>query len=170
MTTTTRADAVLTGDERTMLGSYLDHHRATVRLKCAGLDDDLARQAPLPSELMTPIGLVSHLRWVEHYWFDVVLGGATNEAPYVPEGSHPDADFIVPAGVSLAETLDAYDAQCERSRGVVAGLDLDSEVPIGTKGKVVSVRHVVLHLIEETARHNGHLDVIRELIDGVTGE
>ncbi|ASU83461.1 DinB family protein [Nocardiopsis gilva YIM 90087] len=165
-----RFDPPMSADERTMLTSWLDRHRATVREKCAGLDAGLSSSAPLPtSPLMSIGGVVSHLRWVEHYWFEVRLLGVRDRAPWSPDDW--DAEFRVGAERPLTELLDEYDAQCARSREITAKLELNSSARVSTEGEQrATLRWVLMHMVEETARHNGHLDILRELADGRTGE
>jgi uncharacterized damage-inducible protein DinB len=155
-------------DERTMLFGWLDWQRATVRLKCEGVSDDDAHRVLLPtSPAMTIAGLVSHLRWVEHGWFEAGFLGLPNRAPTAPDD--PDAEWRVP-GVPLAQLLDEYDAQCARSREITDTHDLDQPEASAPPGlELVSLRWIVSHLLEETARHLGHLDTLRELTDGTTG-
>ena len=164
----TRKPPARRGDERTLLNEWLDWHRATVRRKCEGVSDADANRAHLPSSpLMTMAGVVSHLRWVENGWFETHLLGRPDLAPWTEED--PDGEMRVD-GVPLARLLDEYDEQCARSREIVAGLSLDAVEkgrPPGVEPH--SLRWIMLHMIEETARHNGHLDAIRELTDGVTG-
>jgi len=162
-----RVDPPLAADERTMLTSHLDRQRATVHAKCAGLASELSGSAPLPgSPLMTVGGLVSHLRWVEAFWFEVVMLHQPDAAPYTRED--PDAEFRLGAALPLPRLLDEYAAQCARSRAITARLEL------GTSARrprpQPTLRWVLVHMVEETARHNGHLDVLRELADGATGE
>jgi uncharacterized damage-inducible protein DinB len=147
----------------------LDYARTTVRAKCEGISDDKARQAPLPtSPLMTVSGLVSHVRWVEYSWFEVVFLGHEDQGPWTDED--PDREMRIAVDLPLPQLLDDYDAQSERYRELVAGLDLDSRSQrTMSDGQTVTLRFVLLHLIEETARHNGHLDILREIADGVTG-
>jgi uncharacterized damage-inducible protein DinB len=154
------------GDERTLLGAFLDWHRVTVRVKCEGLAEPAAHRSFIPgSPLMTIAGMVSHLRWVEHSWFETCLLGEPDRGPWTDDD--PDAEMRVD-DVPLARLLDEYDEQCARSREIVAGLDLATlEQP--NEGEQVSLRWILLHMIEETARHNGHIDLLRELADGVTG-
>ena len=167
MTTIQRIDPPLTGDERATLDGFLGYLRSTVHVKCAGLSDQDARRSLLPSRLTTVAGLVSHLRWVENYWFEVVLAGRPDRAPISEED--PDGEFRVPDGVSLAWLLDEYAQQCAVSREIADSMALDAKVPF-RDDRVVSVRWVLAHMIEETGRHAGHLDVLRELLDGVTGD
>ena len=164
----TRKAPARRGDERTLLNEWLDWHRATVRRKCEGISDADAHCAHLPSSpLMTMAGVVSHLRWVENGWFETHLLGRPDLAPWTEED--PDAEMRVD-GLPLARLLDEYDEQCARSREIVAGLSLDAVEKGRPPGsEPYSLRWIMLHMIEETARHNGHLDAIRELTDGVTG-
>ncbi|MEU4442181.1 DinB family protein [Actinosynnema sp. NPDC050801] len=162
-----RIELPYTGDERVLLSGFLDFLRGTIELKCAGLSDADAARSVLPSQLNTAAGIVKHLRWVEHYWFEVALAGGPSKAPYTKED--PDADWRVEPGETISGLLADYAAQCRASRELVAGLDLDHEVAF-RGDKQLSVRWVLIHMIEETGRHAGHLDVVRELLDGVTGE
>lgn len=163
-----RADPATDAGDRPALDQWLDYHRATVRLKCTGLDELFARQAPVrTSPLLSPAGLVAHLTDNEQYWFEAVL----HDGPRLADDDDPDADWVAPEGVSLAELLDRYDAQCARSRELTAGLDLSfvARRAVGSGDRPRTLRWIYLHQIEETARHNGHLDVVRELLDGTTG-
>jgi uncharacterized damage-inducible protein DinB len=156
-------------DERTVLTTFLDYARDTVHAKCAGLSDADARRAPLPgSPLMTISGLVSHVRWVESAWIEKNLLGGTIDAPWTDDD--PDREFRIAVEVPLAQLLAEYRAVCDRHNELVASLDLDTP----SKGKLwraepVTLRWVLFHLTEETARHNGHLDILRELADGARG-
>lgn len=157
-------------DERTVLASMLDYVRDTVHVKCAGLTDEQARRAPLPGSPLTTIsGLVSHLRWVEYYWIRVVLLGEQDQAPITDDD--PDAEMRLALSIPLARLLAEYRASCEQLRQLVAALDLDtsSQGTLSWRTEPVTLRWVLLHLIEETARHNGHIDILREMADGVTG-
>ncbi|WP_091375532.1 DinB family protein [Actinokineospora alba] len=165
--TETRIDPPYVADESTQLTAFLDYHRATVVTKAAGLSEEDAHRSLLPSELMTVAGLLSHLRWVEAYWFDVVLDGQPDRAPYSKE--HPDGEFEIAAELSLSQLIDDYRAQCATSREITARRGLDDVVDF-RGDEQVNVRWVIVHMIEETARHAGHLDVIREQLDGATGE
>ncbi|MFH8800113.1 DinB family protein [Streptomyces sp. NPDC017936] len=169
MTTTRTDDMPAEWDERTQLTTFLDYARDTARAKCEGLSDEDARRAPLStSPLMTPGGLINHLRWVEYYWFQVVFLGEDDEGPWTDED--PDREMRVAADFPLAHLLAEYAEQAERYRGLVAEHDLDARAkrPV-SDGRRVDLRWILLHLIEETARHNGHLDILRELVDGTTG-
>jgi uncharacterized damage-inducible protein DinB len=157
-------------DERTVLTTFLDYARDTVHAKCAGLSDADARRAPLPgSPLMTISGLVSHLRWVETSWIERALLGRAINAPWTDDD--PDREFRIAVEVPLAELLAEYRAACARNRDLVAALDLDtlSRGALAWRTEPVTLRWILFHLTEETARHNGHIDILRELADGVRG-
>lgn len=162
-----RPDVPLTGGEREILEGLLDYHRATVVWKSSGLTVDQARQKHLPSELTTIAGLVAHLTLNEFYWFSVVLDGKEDTWEPILE-KDPDAEFRIPEGATMEQLLADYDAECARSREVIAKLDLGHVVPF--RDREVNVRWVIAHMVEETARHVGHLDLLRELTDGLTGE
>jgi uncharacterized damage-inducible protein DinB len=159
-----------TWDERTVLTTFLDYARDTVHAKCAGLSDADARRAPLPgSPLMTVSGLVSHLRWVESSWIEKTMLGGTIDAPWTDDD--PDREFRIAVTMPLAALLADYRAVCARHRDQVASLDLDapSKGELSWRNEPVTLRWVLFHLAEETARHNGHLDILRELADGARG-
>ncbi|HEX4089811.1 MAG TPA: DinB family protein [Trebonia sp.] len=157
-------------DERAILIRFLDYARDTVHAKCAGLSDADARRAPLPgSPLMTISGLVSHLRWVECAWIDKRFLGAAIDAPWTDED--PDREFRIAVEIPLAQLLAEYQATCERHRRLVAAEDLDAPCrgDLGRRTDPFPLRWVLFHLTEETARHNGHIDILRELADGTRG-
>jgi uncharacterized damage-inducible protein DinB len=157
-------------DERTVLTTMLDYVRDTVHVKCAGLTDEQARRAPLPGSPLTTISsLVSHLRWVEYYWIRVVLLGEENHTPSTEDD--PDREMRVALDIPLTRLLAEYRASCGQLRQLVAALDLDtpSRGTLSWREESVTLRWVLFHLIEETARHNGHIDILREMADGVTG-
>jgi uncharacterized damage-inducible protein DinB len=165
----TRTDVPPAWDERTTLTTFLEYTRATVRAKCEGLSDDDARKAPLPGSPLTTIsGLVSHVKWVEYSWIQTMFLGEDDLGPWTDED--PDREMRLGLTTPLAQLLDEYDAQAARYRELLADIDLDepSARTIST-GESVTLRWVLFHLVEETARHNGHLDILRELADGVTG-
>jgi len=157
-------------DERTVLTTFLDYARGTVHAKCAGLSDADARRAPLPgSPLMTIAGLVSHLRWAESSWIERRMLGGEIDAPWTDDD--PDREFRIAVEVPLAEVLADYEAACARHRDLVADLPLDapSRGRLGWRDEPVTLRWILFHLVEETARHNGHIDILRELADGSRG-
>lgn len=163
-----RTRPAYTADERTQLLGWLDMQRAIIHWKCEGLPEADAHRPVLPSSpLMTMAGLVSHMRWAEHLWFEVILMGRPAEGPMFEEPE--DADMMV-EGIPLAQLLEEYERQCAVSDELVAahGLDDMGRHP-DFKASAASVRWMLLHMIEETARHAGHADAIRELLDGERG-
>ncbi|MFF2921410.1 DinB family protein [Streptomyces celluloflavus] len=158
-------------DERAMLESWLEFHRATLALKCAGLDDRQLRLASVAPSAMTPLGLVQHLTVVERNWFQRVFAGRD-----VPLGHSPGTDgFALDPDRDADEVLTAWRAEVARSRATIAAASLDDsralpEQRVALVGsREVSLRWILVHLIEEYARHNGHADLLRERIDGATG-
>jgi hypothetical protein len=153
-------------DERTQLVGWLDLQRDIVHLKCEGLGEEDAHRPVLPdSPLMTVAGVVSHLRWVENLWFEVVFLGRPAEGPQFDD-TMKDADMIVP-GVPLARLLEEYAKQCEVSNKIIAAHPLDEPGRHPDfDDAAATLRWMLIHMVEETARHAGHLDAIRELLDG----
>jgi hypothetical protein len=153
-----------------MLDQWLDYHRATLRRKCTGLDDEQLRTASCPPSNLTLLGLVRHLTDVERGWF--LRGVAERSTKQVPplyySDEDPDGDFENLDGASTESVFNAYDAAIADIRAAVADAELDETFNNG--GTPCSVRWVYLHMIEEYARHNGHADLIRQRIDGATGE
>jgi hypothetical protein len=156
-------------DERTQLVGWLDLQRAVVVRKAEGLSEADARRVVLPtSPLLTVAGLLSHLRWAEHLWFEVAFLGAATDTN--PAFTSEDGDFVVGDDVPLARLVAEYEAQCARSDEIVREAALDdlgqsTAFPAGS----ASLRWMVQHMLEETARHLGHLDLLREQLDGATG-
>ncbi|MEU3460514.1 DinB family protein [Streptomyces sp. NPDC006733] len=156
-------------DERTQLVGWLDMQRAIIRWKAEGLSEEAAHRSVLPtSPRMTVAGIVSHMRWVEHCWFEVMLLGRKAEGPQFDDGPE-DADMIVD-DIPLAQLLAEYERSCEVSNEIIASLSLDTAGKHPDFGaSAATLRWVLLHMIEETARHAGHLDTVRELVDGEKG-
>ena len=166
--TVPRTEPPLTGSERELLTTFLDYHRATLAVKCQGLtDDQLRRQADPPSTLSL-LGLLRHLAEVERQWFRRVLGA--EPAPFL---WGTDGDFQAPfrdvSAADPAAALAAWQAECANSRAVTAAASLDS-TGRNRSGEEFSLRWILIHMIEEYARHNGHADLLREHLDGTTGE
>jgi uncharacterized damage-inducible protein DinB len=156
-------------DERTQLVGWLDMQRAIVHLKCEGLADADAHRVVLPSSpLMTVAGIVSHLRWVEQTWFEVLFLGGPADGPQFAD-SPEDADMRV-EGVPLTHLLTDYERQCARSNEIIAAhpLEQTGRHP-DFRSAAASLRWMLIHMVEETGRHAGHLDIIRELLDGRKG-
>jgi hypothetical protein len=162
-----RARMSTRGSEHDLLTSCLDFQRATMVLKLDGLCDDEAR-APLVASGTSLLGLVNHLTAVEYHWFMRRLMQAPEDARY-PLGSDGTPGGFQVSGATIEDVVAGYEAQCDVSRGVIKQLgSLDYEAPHPTRGPII-LRWVLLHMIEETARHAGHADILRELTDGVAG-
>ena len=149
-----------------MLAGFLDFHRETLRWKCADLTDEQLRSYSVPSSALTLLGLVRHITEVERWWFLPFLGEEPEPVYFTDE--KPNDDFDALDTVPPAEVFDRWAGEVERIRTAVAPIGLDTEFV--RRDKPFSLRWVYLHMIEEYARHNGHADLIREGIDGVTGE
>ncbi len=162
-----RPDPPYDADERTTLGAYLDFQRATVAWKLDGVSDVDAGRSLVPSPVTTLGGVVKHLIDTERYWFQQVLAGRT-DVTYAYTEDDLDGDWRLGPEDTVASLLSRYADECAQSRAALAGLSLGALVPRGSAQ--VSVRWVVMHMLEETARHAGHADLLRELIDGTTGE
>ncbi|MER7394268.1 DinB family protein [Streptomyces sp. NPDC000151] len=158
---------VRTGGEREVLEAFLDFHRSTLRGKVRGLADAAARRRLVPSET-TLAGLVKHLTVVERAWFPDLLSGPASPAGDAKAPGEHDGGWELEPEESLDGLLAAYDAACAESRAVAASFPLDHVVPHPQIGEI-SLRWVYVHLIEETARHVGHADILREQTDGATG-
>lgn len=152
--------------EAQTLTAFLDYFRATVVMKASGLSDADAAKRLLPS-LTTVSGLIRHLTDVERFWFRNRMDGQQDvQARWTAED--PDAEFRVADGESLAEIVADYEAACRESRGVLERYGLEDRCRGGDGTQ--NVRWVLVHMIEETGRHCGHLDILRELLDGATGD
>ncbi|MER5888680.1 DinB family protein [Streptomyces sp. NPDC001941] len=169
MATNERPVPPLNADERTTLEGWLDFHRATLALKCEGLDDEQAALASVPPSAFTLTGLVQHLAEVERNWFRRVFAG--EQAPPIhdphadPDG--PDGGFELADGATLSDALATWQAEVVRARELCAGHELTDTGRF--MGQDVSLRWIYVHMIEEYARHNGHADLLRERVDGTTG-
>ena len=163
-----RLDPPLQADERTMLTAWLDYHRATLARKCDGLSDDqLRRRAAEPSSLSL-LGLVRHMAEVERNWFRNVLSGE-DAAPFFYSVSDPDGDFDNIDSADVAAAFELWREQCETARQRVAAAP-NLDVTGRRSDEDFSLRWILVHMIEEYARHNGHADILRERIDGTVGE
>jgi uncharacterized damage-inducible protein DinB len=162
-----RTRAVATADERTLLLAFLEDQRDAVLRKLDGLDEADARRTPTP-EANSLIGLVQHLGYVERSWFQSSFAGRDVEFPW--SDADPDADFHVADDVTVAETIAFYRAECAVSNDIIREADSLEQLSVnGTGRDALPLRHILLHMIEETARHAGHADITRELIDGARG-
>jgi uncharacterized damage-inducible protein DinB len=166
-----RHDPPTTSTERATLDGFLDYHRGTLAWKCADLPpEQLARRATPPSTLSL-LGILRHLADVEHSWFRVRLAGEAAPPLFWTE-AEPDLDFdgATADPEVVATAFAAWQREVARAREIASRFDLeDTFVHPGT-GETLSVRWVLVHMIEEYARHNGHADLLREAVDGQTGE
>lgn len=167
-----RIDPPAAADERTMLDAWLDFHRATLAQKCEGLSDQQLREQAVPPSNLSLLGLIRHMTEVEQGWFSRTVAGMDVEPLYSSE-TNRDADFEDIQDQDPAEAFAAWCAECERSRqhaATVSSLDQISQ-PRRVSGDFrPTVRWIMVHMIEEYARHNGHADFLRERIDGATGD
>lgn len=157
--------------EATALKAFLEAQRASVLAIVDGLDADQLATSVLPSG-WTPLGLIEHLGHAEMHWFQRVATGSVAPLPW-PEDPGQDADAPLRTSRPADVVFAFYRDQIERANAVLASTPLSSP-PLGRHvgegaDDVTDLRFIVLHMIEETARHAGHLDVVRELLDGRTG-
>jgi len=162
----TRYGVPVAGDEKAVLAGFLDHYRRTLLDICEGLSEEELRRPMVPSGTSL-LGLVKHLAGVEMGWFQDTVANEPVEYPF--DESDPDADFRIEEGETSEEIFALYRDACARSREVLDAADLDDLVPNPKRYRDYNVRWVAVHMIEETARHAGHADIIREQIDGRTG-
>jgi hypothetical protein len=165
----TRVRPLQTGDERASLESFLDHHRDTLHHKCAGLTAEQLKLASTEPSTLTLLGLVRHMSEVEHSWFSVRVAGQPPQPIYCTD-EDPDGDFDLVADADPAADFATHHREIELSKAAAAELPLDHTFFHPRYQVDLSLRWVYLHMIEEYARHNGHADLLRERIDGATGE
>ncbi|MER7738281.1 DinB family protein [Streptomyces sp. NPDC096538] len=168
MTRDSRPVPPTSGSEREMLRAYLDHHRATLAMKCEGLTDEELRQRSMPPSTLSLLGLVRHMAEVERAWFRRVF--QDNDAPMVWSDT-VDFQAAYDADASTREeAFTAWEAEVENSRRVereAPSLEETGHQP--RWGEDVSLRRVMLHVLLEYGRHNGHADFLREGVDGTVG-
>ena len=162
-----RAEPSFVLGEREMLEAWLEFHRTTLLLKCEGLSDSARKQQPVPTSRLSLHGLVRHAAEGERNWFQRNLLRNTT-APFIwADAVVEDREFAPLDGADWATDLDLWTAECAQSRAAAAALELDD---VGLRhGRPCSLRWVYVHAIEEYARHNGHADIIREMVDGAVG-
>ncbi len=162
-----RVEPANVNPELAALNSWLDYERATLLLKLQGLTNEQAGQRTVPSD-MTLHGIVRHLTTIEQWWFVECVAGSKEPYPYY-DGEEIDWDWDLSRSEGLQADVDRYVALCERNRAITADIDPDSTITT-KRGNVLDVRGIMIGMIHEYAWHNGHADIVRELIDGVTGE
>lgn len=169
--TTERREPAQNADERTMLEGWLEYHRQTLAWKCEGLSDAQLRIAAVEPSELSLMGLVRHMAEVERSWFRRVLVGDDPGPIYFTE-EDPDGEFHLTETDTWAEAYATWQAEIAIARRNAAGFALDDL----SKGRgrhsdePFSLRWIYTHMIEEYARHNGHADLIRERVDGATGD
>ncbi|HET7530467.1 MAG TPA: DinB family protein [Mycobacteriales bacterium] len=168
-----RTEADLRAGERKALEQWLDYHRGTLLHKCSGLSHDQLKQRSVPTSALTLLGIVRHMADVERWWFRMHGAGEQLDLQFSSD-EWPNGDFEDLDAMPAAEVLATFEAECAASRAAVADKDLDVVVTCGPEHHHRSherdVRWLFVHMIEEYARHNGHADLLREAIDGATGE
>jgi hypothetical protein len=156
------------GDERTQLEAWLDFYRGTLLEKCDGLNAAQLKERPVATSLLSLLGMVRHLTFVEQVWFETTFSDKDVVEYYKTEGDR-DADFKDLDDTSVEEVFDLYVHATNTSRSLSIGHDLDEMAKRPRRGREVDLRWIYIHVIEEYARHCGHADIIRELVDGATG-
>ena len=158
----------LVGSERETLLGFLDWHRATLELKCSGLSDEQLRLQASPPSTLSLLGLVRHMAEVERSWFRRVIGGEDVGLVYSDSWDYQAAYDTT--GADIDQAWANWRAEIDAARRVVETKGLDDTGIHRRNGETFSLRWVLVHMIEEYARHNGHADFLREAIDGQTGE
>jgi uncharacterized damage-inducible protein DinB len=164
-----RVGPPLRGDERETLRAFLDYHRATLAMKCEGLTDEQLRERSSPPSTLSLLGLVRHLAEVERTWFRRVMNAEQVGMVWSEEENDFQRAYDA-TGSTRAEAFSAWQAEVEISRRVereAASLDVTAHQ--ARWGEDVSLRLVMVHMIQEYARHNGHADLLREAVDGTVG-
>ena len=163
-----RIDPPLEADELTTLTTFLDFNRETLAFKCDGLTADQLRERAIPPSSLSLIGLVRHMAEVERNWFRPVLADEEMQTIFAP-GVDWEAAFRNAATADVDEAFSTWRTECDHSRTLVAASPaLETRGLRG--GHWFTLRYVLTHMIEEYARHNGHADLLRECLDGTTGE
>jgi uncharacterized damage-inducible protein DinB len=168
VTTDNRVGPPHFGSEREMLRAFLDYQRATLAMKCEGLTDEELRQQSMPPSTLSLLGLVRHMAEVERTWFRRVF--EDNDAPMVWSDKIDFQAAYDARNSTRAEAFTAWEAEVENSRRVereAESLDLSGRQP--RWGEDVSLRMVMVHVLLEYGRHNGHADFLREGVDGTVG-
>ena len=165
----TRQSTTLVAGERQMLEAWLDFHRQTLLGKCSGLTAEQLRQRSAPPSTMSLLWLVRHMADVERGWFRRRIAGEDIAFLYSSEAD-PDGEFDNVESADAEQDFAAYLREVELARQAAADRELDETFYHTRHQADMSVRWVYLHMIEEYARHNGHADLLRERIDGATGD
>jgi uncharacterized damage-inducible protein DinB len=153
--------------ERDMLEQWLEFHRTTLLLKCEGLDDAARKARPVPTSKLSLHGLVRHMAEVERGWFQRCLQRDADTHYIWLTPDEEDSELVPLDDADWEADLATWQQECDHSRRAAASHDLDDTGE--RRGEEVSLRWIYTHMIEEYARHNGHADLIRELVDGAVG-
>jgi uncharacterized damage-inducible protein DinB len=154
-------------DERPMLEGWLEFHRITLLMKCEGLDDAGRKSRPVGTSLLSLHGLLRHMGEVERNWFRRVLLCQPETPPIWFDPAIDDSELVPLDDADWESDVAAWEAECEAARNAAAAYTLDDTGV--RRGAPCSLRWIYVHMIEEYARHNGHADLIRELVDGSVG-
>ncbi len=174
MTVAERTEVPLNGDERDMLNAFLDAQRDTLAWKCSGLTPEQLKDAASPPSPLTLLGILRHLTEVEYFWMEgILLGEGSHLGLYSGQANPADGDLAWTDLDSrpVHEVLRNWREACATSRRNAATLpDLDAAAARLWDNEPVTLRWITVHMIREYARHTGHADLLREQIDGATGE
>jgi hypothetical protein len=158
----------LVGDDRTMLPTWLDYQRATLLWKCELLEGDALVRRSVPPSPISLLGIVRHMTLVEWSWFERVFAATGTPRPISTEHDE-DADWNDLDPVRAMDDIEVFQRQCDISRGIVAAAQSMDQLAANARDDV-SLRWIMVHMIEEYARHNGHADLLRQRIDGAVGD
>jgi uncharacterized damage-inducible protein DinB len=164
-----RTDPPFVNDERPMLDAWLDFQRATLEMKCDGLTPGQLRERAVPPSSLSLLGLVRHMAEVERGWFQRAFANEETPPLYYSEDD-PDGDFNNIDDADPEEAFAAWHEACDRARAIAASAPSLDEIAQNPRNRdQISLRWILVHMIEEYARHNGHADFLRERIDGSVG-
>ena len=164
-----RTESPNVAPERTAAEALLDYFRQTLLWKCAGLSADQLKQRSVPPSSLSLLGLVRHMAEVERVWFRTRVAGE-DVGPIYCSDTRPDGDFDDIDAADAEADFATYQREVDAARAVLAAHDFDDTFTLTRPEATIDVRALVLHMIEEYARHCGHADLIRECIDGATGD
>jgi hypothetical protein len=162
-----RREPLRVADERTMYQGWLDYHRGTLVWKCSGLSDELLKAASLSPSTLSLLGLLRHMSEVERWWFRTQAAGLRLPDLYLTKEAR-DGDFENVADAVVEQDFATFTVECLAADEAVRTMSLEDTFARGHDQ--ISLRWVYIHMIEEYARHNGHADLLRERIDGSTGD